>query len=191
VATALAPATYTPPAALPSHAAAVVFDAPGQLALRDLALKAPGDADVVVDVEWSGVSAGTERLLWRGTMPVFPGMGYPLVPGYETVGRVRWAGPESGHAAGARVFLPGATASPTPATCSAARPRRSSRPAPARTSWATRRAVRSARTASCWPSPRRPSTPCRTSAPGAGAVLPDLVVGHGALGRLARGWCSR
>jgi 3-hydroxyethyl bacteriochlorophyllide a dehydrogenase len=62
---------------------------------------------VVVDVEWTGISTGTERLLWKGTMPFFPGLGYPLVPGYETVGRVRWAGPESGRAAGERVFLPG------------------------------------------------------------------------------------
>jgi myo-inositol-1(or 4)-monophosphatase len=34
----------------------------------------------------SGISTGTERLLWDGTMPPFPGLGYPLVPGYETVG---------------------------------------------------------------------------------------------------------
>ena len=94
--------------ALPTHATAVVLDAPGALALRELALRQPADADVVVDVEWTGISTGTERLLWRGTMPFFPGMGYPLVPGYETVGRVRWAGPTSGRAVGERVFLPGA-----------------------------------------------------------------------------------
>jgi 3-hydroxyethyl bacteriochlorophyllide a dehydrogenase len=29
------------------------------------------------------------------------------VPGYESVGRVRWAGPDSGRAPGERVFLPG------------------------------------------------------------------------------------
>lgn len=109
MATAITPAAYAPPGApTPSHAMAVVFEAPGQLAVHPLALRAPDDADVVVDVEWSGVSAGTERLLWRGTMPYFPGMGYPLVPGYETVGRVRWAGPASGRAVGERVFLPGA-----------------------------------------------------------------------------------
>jgi bacteriochlorophyllide a dehydrogenase len=44
---------------------------------------------VVVDVEWSGISTGTERLLFTGRMPPSPGMGYPLVPGYESVGRVR------------------------------------------------------------------------------------------------------
>ncbi len=103
-------AAHAPPAhpLVPTRARAVVFDAPGLLAVRELSLAVPTDADVVVDVEWSGVSAGTERLFWRGTMPPFPGMGYPLVPGYETVGRVRWAGAASGRAAGERVFVPGA-----------------------------------------------------------------------------------
>ena len=36
-------------------------------------------------------------------MPAFPGMGYPLVPGYETVGRI-----SGGARAGERVFVPGA-----------------------------------------------------------------------------------
>jgi 3-hydroxyethyl bacteriochlorophyllide a dehydrogenase len=41
-------------------------------------------------------------------MPDFPGMGYPLVPGYESVGRVREAGARSGKRAGEWVFVPGA-----------------------------------------------------------------------------------
>ncbi len=41
-------------------------------------------------------------------MPMFPGMGYPLVPGYESVGRISEAGPTSGHQVGERVFVPGA-----------------------------------------------------------------------------------
>lgn len=68
----------------------------------------PSDEDVVVDIEWSGISTGTERLLWSGTMPSFPGMGYPLVPGYESIGRIRAAGPQSQRRAGQRVFVPGA-----------------------------------------------------------------------------------
>jgi 3-hydroxyethyl bacteriochlorophyllide a dehydrogenase len=39
-------------------------------------------------------------------MPDFPGMGYPLVPGYETVGVVSRGG--HGFAEGDRVFVPGA-----------------------------------------------------------------------------------
>jgi 3-hydroxyethyl bacteriochlorophyllide a dehydrogenase len=35
-------------------------------------------------------------------------MGYPLVPGYESVGRIVAAGPASGHAVGERVYVPGA-----------------------------------------------------------------------------------
>jgi 3-hydroxyethyl bacteriochlorophyllide a dehydrogenase len=41
-------------------------------------------------------------------MPSFPGMGYPLVPGYESVGRIVEAGPESGRRVGERVYVPGA-----------------------------------------------------------------------------------
>jgi 3-hydroxyethyl bacteriochlorophyllide a dehydrogenase len=87
---------------------AVVLQEPENLELRELALSEPGPADVVVEMEWSGISTGTERLLWSGKMPAFPGMGYPLVPGYEGVGRISSAGADSGRAAGQRVFVPGA-----------------------------------------------------------------------------------
>lgn len=87
---------------------AVVFEQPGHLRLDRLPLTPPGETDLVVDIEWSGISTGTERLLWTGRMPPFPGMGYPLVPGYESVGRVRAAGRESGCRVGERVFVPGA-----------------------------------------------------------------------------------
>jgi 3-hydroxyethyl bacteriochlorophyllide a dehydrogenase len=40
-------------------------------------------------------------------MPNFPGMGYPLVPGYESVGRIAMAGERSGAEIGAFVFVPG------------------------------------------------------------------------------------
>jgi 3-hydroxyethyl bacteriochlorophyllide a dehydrogenase len=66
-------------------------------------------ADVVVDVDWSGISTGTERLLWSGRMPSFPGMGYPLVPGYESVGRVVAAGEAARSRIGERVFVPGSS----------------------------------------------------------------------------------
>lgn len=89
-------------------ATAVVLERPQSLSLAWLKLDAPTDEDIVVDIEWSGISTGTERLLWSGRMPAFPGMGYPLVPGYESVGRVRAAGPRSGVEVGQRVFVPGA-----------------------------------------------------------------------------------
>lgn len=91
------------------YATAVVFERPGEVAIRRLALRAPGPAEVVVETVASGVSTGTEKMLYQGTMPRFPGMSYPLVPGYETVGHVIQAGPESGHRVGAMVYVPGAS----------------------------------------------------------------------------------
>jgi 3-hydroxyethyl bacteriochlorophyllide a dehydrogenase len=87
---------------------AVVLKEPEKLELSHLDLTPPGVEDVVVDVEWSGISTGTEKLLWSGRMPMFPGMGYPLVPGYESVGRIASAGPEATRRVGERVFVPGA-----------------------------------------------------------------------------------
>jgi 3-hydroxyethyl bacteriochlorophyllide a dehydrogenase len=75
-----------------------------------LALTPPLAGHVVVEIEWSAISTGTERLLWRGTMPPFPGMGYPLVPGYESVGRVVEADASVANVrVGDRVFVPGAS----------------------------------------------------------------------------------
>jgi 3-hydroxyethyl bacteriochlorophyllide a dehydrogenase len=87
---------------------AVVLKEPERLVLRRVDLADPGDKDVVVDMEWTGISTGTEKLLWSGKMPPFPGMGYPLIPGYESVGRVRAVGARSGGRLGDRVFVPGA-----------------------------------------------------------------------------------
>ena len=87
---------------------AVVLEAPERLVLSRIDLSEPTAADIVVDIEWSGISTGTERLLYTGRMPAFPGMGYPLVPGYESVGRVAQAGAEAKPQVGDRVFVPGA-----------------------------------------------------------------------------------
>jgi len=87
---------------------ALVLEKPEHLVLSRLALSAAGESDVVVDIEWTGISTGTERLLWSGRMPPFPGMGYPLVPGYESVGRIVEVGARSGRQVGERVFVPGA-----------------------------------------------------------------------------------
>lgn len=89
---------------------AVVLEKPQRLVLSVLPLPEIGEDEVVVDTEWSGISTGTERLLWSGRMPTFPGMGYPLVPGYESVGRVTDVGAGAGadKKVGDRVFVPGA-----------------------------------------------------------------------------------
>ena len=88
---------------------AVVFQGPEQLELQRVVLTSPQVGEAVVAIEWSAISTGTERLLWRGEMPAFPGLGYPLVPGYESVGRViELVGP-SNLSVGDRVFVPGAS----------------------------------------------------------------------------------
>ena len=89
-------------------ALAVVLEEPRQLSLRRLPLAEVSDGDIAVDVEWTAISTGTERLLFEGRMPAFPGMGYPLVPGYEAVGRIRSCDSNSGFRKGERVFVPGA-----------------------------------------------------------------------------------
>ena len=88
-------------------ATAVVFESPGSLSLREVSLPDCDPSDCLVEIEYSGVSTGTERLLWNGSMPPFPGLRYPLVPGYESVGRVLLSGPEADIQPGTRVFVPG------------------------------------------------------------------------------------
>ncbi|MGT2485247.1 chlorophyll synthesis pathway protein BchC [Methylobacterium oryzae CBMB20] len=89
-------------------ALAVILENPEHLSVQRLALTPPGDADAVVAVSWSGISTGTERLLWSGRMPPFPGMGYPLVPGYESVGTVVEADAAATVRVGQTVYVPGA-----------------------------------------------------------------------------------
>jgi len=87
---------------------AVCMRAPGTLGIESAALKPPQVDDVVVEIHHSGISTGTEKLFWSGQMPPFPGMGYPLVPGYESVGEVVEGGALSSFKPGTQVFVPGA-----------------------------------------------------------------------------------
>jgi 3-hydroxyethyl bacteriochlorophyllide a dehydrogenase len=84
--------------------------------VQTLELKPFEANDLEVEVGFSGISTGTERLLWDGTMPPFPGLGYPLVPGYETVGTVvRVAEPRVASVADSRgVSTAGSTAASAP-----------------------------------------------------------------------------
>ncbi len=86
---------------------AVVFEQPREMSLRPVGLPEPHSTDCVVEVHWTGISTGTERLLWDGRMPPFPGLAYPLVPGYESVGIVIKPGRDTELATGQRVFVPG------------------------------------------------------------------------------------
>ncbi|MBB4001916.1 chlorophyll synthesis pathway protein BchC [Aurantimonas endophytica] len=86
---------------------AILFPQPGQIAVRRIGLREPEAGDVRVAVEYCGISTGTERLLFTGDMPPFPGLGYPLVPGYEAVGQVVETFGDGDLSAGDRVFVPG------------------------------------------------------------------------------------
>ena len=88
-------------------ASAIVFRNPRQLAVESLSLRPAVAGDLEVEVLFSGISTGTERLLWDGSMPAFPGMGYPLVPGYETVGRITRVHADCDLLEGDTVFVPG------------------------------------------------------------------------------------
>lgn len=153
---------------------AVILEGPQRLALRTLELNAAGGDDVIVDIAWSGISSGTEKLLWSGQMPSFPGMGYPLVPGYESVGRIVDTGSNARARLGEWVFVPGAN-------CYAG----------ARGLFggtASRVVVSSAR---ALPIPERLGANgvlCALAATAyhaiAGGTPPDLIIGHGVLGRL-------
>ena len=88
---------------------AVVVEEPERVALRQLTLTPPEADDVVVSIDWSGISMGTEKLMYNGSMPMFPGMGYPLVPGYEAVGTVVDAGTNQQAMIGKSVFVPGSS----------------------------------------------------------------------------------
>jgi 3-hydroxyethyl bacteriochlorophyllide a dehydrogenase len=153
---------------------AVVLEKPEQIALRRLELQPAAADDVVVEIEWSGISTGTEKLFWTGRMPAFPGMGYPLVPGYESVGRVVQVGEAAQHRLGERVFVPGATCY---------------KDARGLFGGAARRVV--------IPSARAIEMPERLAERGvllalaataqhaiSGGSPPDLIIGHGMLGRL-------
>jgi 3-hydroxyethyl bacteriochlorophyllide a dehydrogenase len=153
---------------------AVVLEAPERLALSRLTLDAPRPADIVVDVAWSGISTGTERLLWTGKMPDFPGMGYPLVPGYESVGTVVEAGPDAQCRPGDLVFVPGARCFGNVRGLFGGA--------------ASRLVVGSDRVTKLDPALGETGILFALAATGYHAVVgarpPDLIIGHGVLGRL-------
>jgi bacteriochlorophyllide a dehydrogenase len=153
---------------------AVIMEKPEHLALGKVELVAPGVADVVVEVLWSGISTGTEKLLWSGRMPGFPGLSYPLVPGYESVGRVIEAGAQSGRSLGELVFVPGSRGFKTVAGLFGG---------------AARRVVVEGKRVVPLPEALSETGILLALAATAhhavvGGAAPDLIIGHGVLGRL-------
>ena len=153
---------------------AVLMRGPRDLGIVPLALRAPRPGEVVVEVRASGVSTGTERLFWTGEMPPFPGMGYPLVPGYEAAGVVVEGTPEM--RAGTHVFVPGADCYEGARGLFGGAARHlvtdAARCAPVDPGLGAEGALLAL------------AATARHAITGPGA-MPDLVVGHGTLGRLA------
>ena len=153
---------------------AVVVEEPERVALRSLTLTPPQADDVVVSIDFSGISMGTEKLMYNGTMPMFPGMGYPLVPGYEAVGTVVDAGANVTAMIGKTVFVPG-----------------SSKFEGARGLFGGQAKTLITGAARVIPLPAElhekavlMSLAATAQHAVAGGELPDLIIGHGVLGRL-------
>jgi 3-hydroxyethyl bacteriochlorophyllide a dehydrogenase len=155
---------------------AICLKGPEDLIIDRLPLKAPGAGDIVVEISHSGISTGTEKLFWSGQMPPFPGMGYPLVPGYEAAGEVVEADPATGFRAGDHVFVPGADCfEGAHGLFGGAAARLVSR---------ADRAVRIDAGHGPEGALLALAATARHTMAGLDKVMPDLIVGHGVLGRL-------
>lgn len=158
------------------QALAVLLERPEHLSLSNVGLVAPEAEDIVVETYWSGISTGTERLLWTGRMPPFPGMGYPLVPGYESVGRVLSAGAKSGREVGETVFVPGSRGFTDARGLFGGAASRlvtsGAKAVPVPVNWG-RSAILLALAATA-----------RHALAAENSICPELIVGHGVLGRL-------
>jgi 3-hydroxyethyl bacteriochlorophyllide a dehydrogenase len=156
---------------------AVILQGARKLGLESLGLVSPGPDDLVVEVQHSGISTGTEKLFWSGTMPPFPGMGYPLVPGYEAAGLVVEAGENSGFRVGEAVFVPGAN-------CFTGNVRGLFGGASRHLVTKAARVARIDAGMGAEGALLALAATARHALAGFNTALPDLIVGHGTLGRL-------
>ncbi len=155
---------------------AIILNAPGDLGLQSVGITPPTAQDVVVEVRHSGISTGTEKLFWSGEMPPFPGMGYPLVPGYEAAGEIVEAGPDSGLSVGEHVFVPGANCYDGAFGLFGAASRR--------LITSGERVTRIDKGLGAAGALLALAATARHAMAGQGKAVPDLIVGHGVLGRL-------
>ena len=154
----------------------VILEGPRKLSLAQVPLFDPGSDDLVVDIQYSGISTGTEKLFWSGEMPPFPGMGYPLVPGYEAAGEVVEAKPGSGFKVGDHVFVPGASCYDGAFGLFGG--------SASRLVTAPDRVARIDAGLGAQSALLALAATARHAMAGAGKTVPDLIVGHGVLGRL-------
>ena len=155
---------------------AVLLSGPKKIGLDVLPLVDPAEGDLVVEISHSGISTGTEKLFWSGKMPPFPGMGYPLVPGYEAAGEVVHASRETGFKVGERVFVPGANCYGEVKGLFGGSAKRLVTPAS--------RVARIDKDLGAEGALLALAATARHAMAGLDKSLPDLIVGHGVLGRL-------
>lgn len=155
---------------------AIILNGPRDLGLGTLPLTDPERGDLVVSIAHSGISTGTEKLFWTGEMPPFPGMGFPLVPGYEAVGEVVEAGAGTGYKSGETVFVPGANCYGGAFGLFGG--------ATARLVTKADRAIRIDSAFGAEGALLALAATARHAMAGPGKAVPDLIVGHGVLGRL-------
>lgn len=160
----------------PLETNAVVLSAPKKLGIDSVGIIAPTAQELVVSVAHSGISTGTEKLFWSGDMPPFPGMGYPLVPGYEAAGEVVEAGADSGFKVGDYVFVPGASCYDGAHGLFGAAAQTLVTDA--------KRVTRIDRGFGAAGALLALAATARHAMAGPGKAVPDLIIGHGVLGRL-------
>ena len=85
---------------------AIVIPAANTIEMQTVELKPVGVDDVLIRTQLTSISAGTERMLFKGVMP-HPMLQFPVVPGYETVGEVIEAGDHAQDWLGKRVYVGG------------------------------------------------------------------------------------
>ena len=155
----------------------MVMTSPGELAVQEVSLRDCSSEDVIVDIHYSGISTGTEKLFWSGKMPPFPGMGYPLIPGYESTGEVVSANKSTGFKPGDFVFVPGADCFSEPVrSLFGGAAKRVSSPAKRLIKIDPAMGVNGALFAL--------AATARHAIAGFGNKMPEVIVGHGVLGRL-------
>ena len=156
---------------------AVVMSEPGSLSIQPVELISPSKEDVIIEINYSGISTGTEKLFYNGKMPQFPGMGYPLVPGYESTGEVVQAPKDSNLKIGDIVFVPGAD-------CYSGSVKSLFGGAAQMIISSPNRLIKIDSTMGCNGALFALAATARHAIAGFGNKMPDVIVGHGVLGRL-------
>ncbi len=91
----------------------IVITGPREVKIIEEDVPKAGPGEIVVQANLSGISSGTEMMLYRGTYPNFKlnkwpeWKTYPVRPGYELVGRVVEVGPSMSKRQPAGGFPPG------------------------------------------------------------------------------------